>query len=94
MKGWDMPLELRALMQIQPENAAVVVSSVGTLEDVEKRILTPAIRSIARNAAGDQIHVPVRSPDGTLLEPVRYEVRTGRALSTSSTTARRWNRRC
>lgn len=80
MEGWDVPLELRALMQIQPENAAVVVGSVGTLEDVERRILTPAIRSIARNVAGGQIHVPVRNPDGTIAEPARYEVRTARAL--------------
>lgn len=80
MEGWDVPLELRALMQIQPENAAVVVGSVGTLEDVEKRILTPAIRSIARNVAGGQVRVPVRNADGTIAEPVRYEVRTARAL--------------
>ena len=53
-------------MQIAPENAAVVVGSVGTLEDVERRILTPALRSIARNVAGGQIHVPVRNPDGTI----------------------------
>lgn len=80
MEGWDVPLELRVLMQIQPENAAVVVGSVGTLEDVERRILTPAIRSIARNVAGGQIHVPVRNPDGTTVDPIRYEVRPARAL--------------
>lgn len=80
MEGWDVPLELRALIQIAPENAAVVVGSVGTLEDVEKRILTPAIRSIARNVAGGQIRVPARNPDGTLVEPARYDVRPAHAL--------------
>lgn len=80
MEGWDVPIELRALTQIQPENAAVVVGSVGTLEDVERRILTPAIRSIARNVAGGQIHVPARNADGTIAEPLRMEVRQARAL--------------
>lgn len=80
MEGWDVPLELRVLAQIVPENAAVVVGSVGGLEEVERRILTPAVRSIARNVAGGQVRVPVRNPDGSIAEPTRYEIRPTRAL--------------
>lgn len=80
MEGWDVPLELRVLAQIVPENAAVVVGSVGGLEEVEKRILTPAVRSIARNVAGGQVRVPVRKADGTIADPPVYEVRPTRAL--------------
>ncbi len=80
MEGWDVPLELRALVQIAPENAPVVVGSVGGLEEIERRILTPAIRSIARNVAGGLIHVPKRNADGSLVEPAQFTVRPAHAL--------------
>ena len=80
MEGWDIPLELRALVQIQPENAPIVVGSVGSIADVENRILTPAIRSIVRNVAGSQINVPVRNEDGTIAVPVTYHTRPTRVL--------------
>ncbi len=80
MEGWDIPLELRALVQIQPENAPVVVGSVGAIADVEDRILTPAIRSIVRNVAGSQIRVPERNEDGTIAIPVKYHTRPTRVL--------------
>lgn len=80
MEGWDVPLELRALVQIAPENAPVVVGSVGGLEEIERRILTPAIRSIARNVAGGLIQVPKRNADGSLVEPAQFTVRPAHAL--------------
>ena len=80
MEGWDVPLELRVLVQIAPENAPVVVGSVGGLEEVEKRILTPAIRSIVRNVAGGQIQVPVRDSEGNVVSPPRFERRHTRVL--------------
>ncbi len=40
-----------------------MVASVGDLEKVEKRILTPAIRSILRNVVGGTIHVPTAVVD-------------------------------
>jgi hypothetical protein len=58
-EGWDVPLELRALVQVTPANAPFVVAAVGGLEEVEDRILTPAIRSIVRNVMGGNIHVEV-----------------------------------
>ncbi len=57
VEGWDIPQELRALVQVSPENAPIVVGAVGGLEAIEDRILTPAIRSIVRNVAGSDIEV-------------------------------------
>ena len=58
VEGWDVPQELRVLVQITPQNAPFVVASVGDLGKVEKRILTPAIRSVLRNVVGGTIRVP------------------------------------
>ncbi|WP_428674612.1 SPFH domain-containing protein, partial [Roseibium sp.] len=80
VEGWDIPLELRALVQVDPDNAPVVVGSVGGLEEIENRILTPAIRSIVRNVAGASIRVQDRNPDGTLAQPASYTVRPTRVL--------------
>ncbi|MEL6288146.1 MAG: SPFH domain-containing protein [Pseudomonadota bacterium] len=57
VEGWDIPQELRALVQVSPENAPIVVGAVGGLDAIEDRILTPAIRSIVRNVAGSTIEV-------------------------------------
>lgn len=80
VEGWDIPLELRALVQVDPTNAPVVVGSVGGLEEIENRILTPAIRSIVRNVAGASIRVPDRDAAGTLISPPTYTVRPTRVL--------------
>ena len=55
VEGWDVPQELRAVVQVIPENAPFVVASVGGLREIEDRILTPTIRSITRNIAGGTI---------------------------------------
>lgn len=58
VEGWDIPQELRVLVQVNPKNAPVVVGAVGGLEEIENRILTPVIRSIVRNVAGSEIDLP------------------------------------
>ncbi|MEQ8824612.1 MAG: SPFH domain-containing protein [Filomicrobium sp.] len=58
VEGWDIPQELRVLVQVNPKNAPIVVGAVGGLEEIENRILTPVIRSIVRNVAGSEIEVP------------------------------------
>ncbi len=66
IEGWDVPLELRALIQVTPENAPFVVASVGGLMEVESRILTPAIRSVVRDVLGGgfiKVDVPVFGSD-------------------------------
>lgn len=80
IEGWDIPLDLRALVQVPPENAPVLVGSVGGITEIENRILTPAIRSIVRNVAGSQIRVPVRDEKGVPVTPRRYTSRATRVL--------------
>jgi len=57
MEGWDVPLELRVVAQVSPEDAACVVAGVGTLKQVEDRVLTPSIRAITRDVAGGTYEV-------------------------------------
>lgn len=72
VEGWDIPQELRVLVQVSPENAPIVVGAVGGLDEIENRILTPAIRSIVRNVAGSQIDVPdPEDPTRTITRPTR-----------------------
>lgn len=52
VEGWDIPQELRVLVQITPENAPIVVASVGGEKEVEHRIIVPAVRSIIRDVTG------------------------------------------
>lgn len=58
VEGWDIPQELRVLVQVSPKNAPIVVGAVGGLDEVRSRILIPVIRSIVRNVAGSTIEVP------------------------------------
>src|SRR5215467_8826875 len=57
MEGWDVPLELRVVAQVAPSDASCVVAGVGTLKDVEDRVLTPSIRAITRDVAGGTYEV-------------------------------------
>lgn len=52
IEGWVVPIELRVLVQVTPENAPFVVASVGGLAEIEDRIMTPTIRSVVRNELG------------------------------------------
>ncbi|MEE9602895.1 MAG: SPFH domain-containing protein [Thermoguttaceae bacterium] len=52
VEGWAVPIGIRVMVQVAPEDAPVVIASVGGLEEVEDRILTPAIRSVVRNVVG------------------------------------------
>ena len=66
---------MRALIQVSPDNAPVVVGSVGGLLEVEDRILTPAIRSIVRNVAGSTITVPAVDENGVAKSPPEFITR-------------------
>ena len=52
VEGWNVPVELRLLVQVQPEKAPVVVATIGNLKNVEDKIITPAIRDILRTIGG------------------------------------------
>lgn len=84
VEGWEIPIELRILVQINPEDAALVVASVGTLKEVEDRIVTPTIRSIVRNIGGGTLEAPLFDTAGHMILDAdgkpRIGVRTTRAL--------------
>ena len=52
VEGWRIPLDVRVVVQVDPSSAPRVVASVGGLQEVEDRIVTPALRSIVRNVCG------------------------------------------
>ena len=54
VEGWNVPVELRVIVQVQPEKAPIVVASVGNLDNVEDKIITPAIRDILRTIGGHE----------------------------------------
>lgn len=76
VEGWDIPQELRVVAQVSPENAPIVAGSVGGIQEIEHRILTPLIRSIVRNVAGSTIKVPKREGD----KIVGYDTRPTKVL--------------
>lgn len=57
MEGWDVPLELRVVTQVAPADASCVVAGVGSLKQVEERVLTPSIRAITRDVAGGSYEI-------------------------------------
>lgn len=57
MEGWDVPLELRVVAQVSPTDASCVVAGVGTLRQIEDRVLTPSIRAITRDVSGGSYEI-------------------------------------
>jgi len=55
IEGWTVPQQLRVLVQVTPSNAPFVVASVGGLEEIENRIMSPAVQSVVRNVVGGTI---------------------------------------
>ena len=70
VEGWEVPLELRVLVQVVPEKAPFVVASVGGIQEIEDKVLTPTIRSIVRNVCGGMVTVPdPKNPGQTITRP-------------------------
>ena len=67
VEGWDIPVELRVLVQVNPENASAVVAAVGSVKQVEDRIVTPAIRSVVRNIGGGSYEAPILDDNGDIV---------------------------
>ncbi|MBV9054620.1 MAG: hypothetical protein JO196_19685 [Hyphomicrobiales bacterium] len=57
IEGWEIQQELRAVVQITPEHAPIVVAAVGGQSEVDERIVVPSIRSHVRNVYGGSIQV-------------------------------------
>ncbi|MCB1921777.1 MAG: hypothetical protein KDJ28_17640 [Candidatus Competibacteraceae bacterium] len=70
VEGWEIPQDLRILAQVTPEDAPFVVASVGDLQAVEDKIITPTVRSIVRNVTGSTAPIPV-DQEGDNLQSVR-----------------------
>jgi len=54
VQGFDIFLDSRILIQVDPEDAPYVVASVGNIEEIENNIITPTYRSILRNVCGKE----------------------------------------
>ena len=69
VEGWDVFQDSRVQVQVTPENAPFVVASVGGLEEVENKIITPNYRSIIRNVVAQEVTVKevVRDADGNIV---------------------------
>ena len=66
IEGWEIPQELRAIVQITPENAPIVVAAVGGQDEVDQRIVVPSIRSLVRNVYGVSITAPEPDANGKI----------------------------
>ncbi|MFN7114162.1 MAG: SPFH domain-containing protein [Alphaproteobacteria bacterium] len=64
VEGWEIPVELRVLVQVNPADAALVAAAVGSLKEMEDRIVTPTIRSIVRNIGGGTLLAPLIDEKG------------------------------
>ena len=71
VEGWEIPQELRAIVQITPENAPIVVAAVGGQKEVDDRIIVPSIRSIVRNVFGGNIYIETPGADGKPVKTLR-----------------------
>ncbi len=60
IEGWTIAQQLRVLVQVTPDHAPFVVASVGGLQEIEDRIMSPAVQSVVRNVAGGMIRVPTQ----------------------------------
>lgn len=54
VEGWVIPVEGRIVVSVSPKNAARVVASVGNLDAVENRIITPAFKELLLTIGGQE----------------------------------------
>jgi len=63
VEGWDVFQDSRVQIQVTPENASFVVASVGSIQAVEDKIITPNYRSIVRNVVAEDVEEEVQATD-------------------------------
>lgn len=71
VEGWEIPQELRAVVQIAPEHAPIVVAAVGGQAEVDQRIVVPSIRSHVRNVFGGQLESEIVNDKGEKVRVMR-----------------------
>ncbi len=54
IEGWEVYLESRILVQVTPENAPFVKATVGGIDEVENKVITPTYKSVSRNVLGNE----------------------------------------
>jgi hypothetical protein len=81
-EGWEIPQELRVVLQISPERAPIIVAAVGGLKEVEQRIMIPSIRSHVRNVFGGDVTITEPSDCPTPPCPAKATTRQTRVLDT------------
>lgn len=64
VEGWDVFQDSRVQVQVTPENAPFVVASVGGIDEIENKIITPNYRSIIRNVVAQRVDEEVTGKDG------------------------------
>jgi hypothetical protein len=57
IEGWDIFLDSRLQVQVDPENAPFVVAAVGGIHEIENKIISPLYRSMLRNVASQDIMI-------------------------------------
>jgi hypothetical protein len=80
--GYTIHQSLRVLVQVTPENAPFIVASVGGLDEVENRIITPVVQSAVRDLSGQFITVTEAVIDSDSGKPVLDE--NGNAVTRQS----------
>jgi uncharacterized membrane protein YqiK len=53
--GFEFPVDVRVIYHVEPEDAPLVVATIGDDENVLTKIMTPSLRSIFRNGAEDAL---------------------------------------
>jgi len=80
INGYTIWQGARILVQVDPSNAPFIVASVGGLQEVEDRIVTPATQSTLRDLAGTFINVTEAVMDDKTGKPV-IDDDTGKAIT-------------
>lgn len=84
VEGWDVFQDSRVQVQVTPENAPFVVASVGGLQQVEDKIITPNYRSILRNVVAQEVTVdePVLDKKGNQVYDLAIDKKGKKILGT------------
>lgn len=49
IEGWEIPLEMKAIVKVDPKNAPVIFGAIGGLKELEENIFTPLVKSVVKN---------------------------------------------
>ena len=67
--GYTINQSARVLVQVTPQNAPFIVASVGGMDEVENRIISPAVQSAIRDLSGQKISLEEVIIDGETGKP-------------------------